>query len=111
MPTVDISYQKKSEFDALVPVSPMLRAYIADVLTCQSFKLTPEEVSMRFMQVDGAGCMMNNVNIDITAHAFPERVEKQDKICHDISDYLRKEVPSVGEVKVWLRLCQLGHNV
>jgi hypothetical protein len=48
--------------------------------------------------------------LEITAYAFPERVEKQDKICLDVADYIREKIPAVKELQVWLKLCELGHS-
>lgn len=110
MPTVNIYYKNEKDHAALKPIVRNLKQYIADKLTCNDIKLSPEEISVRLLSVDGDG-MMGNVDLEIAAHEFPERVDKQDEICRDAAAYVRKEAPSVGDVKVWLKLCQLGHSV
>lgn len=54
--------------------------------------------------------MIGGVEVDIHAHAFQERIEKQDEICLSVMDYIQKKEPSVGAVKVWLILSELGHS-
>jgi hypothetical protein len=110
MPTVNIYYQDRSIGVSLTPVAPKLKSFLADKLSCASIKLAPEEISLRFLPVSGVG-LMGYVDLDITAHNFPERVKKQDEICRDVAGFIRKEIPSVGDVRVWLRLCELGHNI
>ena len=56
------------------------------------------------------GEMIGSVEIEITAHSFKERVGQQDEICLKVADYIKKEEPSLGEVKVWLILAELGHS-
>lgn len=109
MPTVNIYYKDKKDHTALKSITQKLKIYLADKLTCDDIKLTPQEISLRYIAVDGEG-MMGNVDLEITAHEFPARVRKQDEICYDTANYIQKEVPSVGSVKVWLKLCQLGHS-
>ncbi len=110
MPTVNIYYKDEKNHSALKSVVNKLKIYLAEKLTCDDIKLTPEEISIRLVAVDGDS-MMGDVELEITAHEFPARVEKQDEICHDTAIYIQKEVHSVGDVKVWLKLCQLGHSV
>jgi hypothetical protein len=54
--------------------------------------------------------MLGNVELDITAHEFPKRVKNQDRICFDTKKWLEEETKS-KDVRVWLRLCQLGHDI
>ena len=44
--------------------------------------------------------MIGNVEFEIKAHAFPERVARQDDLCRDAVVYMEKEVPSVAPVIV-----------
>lgn len=107
MPTVNIYFKKQEkELEKLVP---KLKRYIAEQLTCGDIKLSPEEISIRFIKING-GEMIGNIELEITTHAFSERVKKQDKICLNIMKYIEEKAPSVGEVKVWLKLCELGHS-
>jgi len=109
MPTVNIYYKSDTDSRELQPLVPKLKKYLAEKLSCGDIKLTSAEISMRFVSVQGGG-MIGNIELEITAHAFPERVKKQDEICRDVMNYIKREVPEVGEVRVWLKLCELGHS-
>lgn len=110
MPTVNIYYKGDTDRAGLKPIVLSIKSYLADKLTCGDIKLGPDEISVRLMRADGDG-MLGNVELDITAHEFSERVEKQDIICHETKEWLEKQAPSLGDVRVWLRLCQLGHDI
>ena len=109
MPTVNVFYQESSEIGALEKLIPKLKEYLADKLTCGDIKLTPEEISIRLIRING-GEMIGDVELEITAHAFSERVKRQDEICLEVADYLKEKLPSLGEIKVWLKLSELGHS-
>jgi hypothetical protein len=108
MPTVNV-YHKRKDFTMLDAVVPKLKVFLADKLTCDDIKLRADEVSVRLITVHGRG-MLGNVELDITAHGFPERVQKQDKVCYDTKAWVENET-SITDVRVWLRLCQLGHDI
>jgi len=109
MPTVNVYFIKQEKASELEKLIPKLKIYLADRLTCGDIKLTKGEISVRLIPVVGKG-MIGDVELEITAHAFPERVKKQDEICRDMMNYIKKEAPSLGNVKVWLKLCELGHS-
>jgi len=109
MPTVNVYFQNQDDFSAMNRITAQMKNYFADSLTCGDIKLTPEEVSVRYVKSEGNG-MIGNVEIEIKAHAFPERVARQDEICRDAVTYIEKEVPSVAPVKAWLQLSELGHS-
>lgn len=109
MPTVNIYSLKQANIKDLQNLTSSLKTFLAEKLTCGDIKLTPEEISIRFIEVSG-GKMIGDVELEITAHAFGERVSKQDQICLDVMNYIREKVPSVGDIKVWLKLCELGHS-
>lgn len=54
--------------------------------------------------------MIAPVEIEITAHAFPERIDKQDEICLRIRDFLKQGLRAQEDIRVWLLLPQLGHS-
>jgi hypothetical protein len=93
----------------VTPLIKELKNFIAKELTCKDIKLKSEEVSIRLVVIKGDG-MIGNVEIDIKAHAFKERVKRQDEICLNIMRYIQKKIPSIGTVKVWLALSELGHS-
>ena len=107
MPTVNV-YSKKQikEFEKFIPE---LKKYVAKQLTCGDIKLSPNEISVRII-ITAGGQMIGEVELEITAHSFAERVNKEDKICLNIMKYIEGKLPSVGDVKVWLKLSELGHS-
>jgi len=109
MPTVNVYHKNKGNSDALMPFIPKLKKHIADKLSCSDKALTSDEISIRFISVEG-DAMIGNVELEITAHAFKERIEKQDEICREVREYIMKEIPLLGDIKVWLKLCELGHS-
>lgn len=108
MPIINIYYKNPENEPSLQRLADKLKAYVAQELTCNERNLKPAEVSIRFLKVDGK--MIGSVEVEITAHSFEERVKRQDEICLKVADYIKKEAPSLGEVKVWLVLAELGHS-
>jgi len=109
MPTVNIFYKDSEKEPTLQSLIGGLRDHIAKELTCGDIKLKPSEISTRFIKAVG-GEMIGAVEIEIAAYSFAERVRKQDEICLKIMDYTQKEKPSLGKVRVWLQLSELGHS-
>ena len=109
MPTINAFYKNEEQQSKLASLIPQLKECVAQELTCGDINLTTKEVSVRLVYVQGDG-MLGSVEIEITAHAFEERVKRQDEICLTIANYVKKQEPSLGEVKVWLILSQLGHS-
>ncbi len=54
--------------------------------------------------------MIADIELEIFAHAFKERVEKQDEICMTIRNHILKNVHELKDVRVWLVLSELGHS-
>lgn len=108
MPTLNVFYNDElpKELDAL---THSLKEYVAKELTCGDIKLKPDEVSVRFISSKGQG-MLAPVEIEITAAAFKDRVEKQDEICLNIQKFILDKISSLQDVKVWLILSELGHS-
>jgi len=109
MPTVNVFYKNKEQLEKLESIISGLKKYISEKLTCGDISLTPEEISVRFITTAERG-MIGQVEVEITAAAFSERVKKQDEICLEVANYIKKKIPVVGEVKVWLILSELGHS-
>jgi len=109
MPTLNIYYQDSDKEPTLQALMGGLRDFVAKELTCGDIELKPSEVSIRFVKIAG-GEMIGSVEVEINAHCFEERVRKQDDVCLRIMNYIQKEAPSLGEVKVWLQLSELGHS-
>ena len=54
--------------------------------------------------------MIADVELDITAAPFQERVDRQDEISLDVQAFTKDLVPDADDVKVWLKLHELGHS-
>lgn len=120
MPTANVYYSDWCATARLPHIAPKFKDYIAHKLTCGDIKLRQNEVTVRFIKVNpiptvevkGIGFvddMLGDLEVDITAHAFPDRIRDKDKICADVKKWLRKEA-KVKNPRVWLRLCELGHD-
>lgn len=108
MPTVNI-YSNRVNKEEIKKLSLDLKPYVANKLTCGDIKLSPEEVSIRVLYVED-GSMIGKVELEIKAHAFKERIEKQDKICNEIRNYIMEKYTTFGDIRVWLVLSELGHS-
>ncbi|MDO8591547.1 MAG: hypothetical protein Q7R60_01305 [bacterium] len=108
MPTLNIFYNDELP-KQLGELTDSLKEFVANELTCGDIKLDANEVSVRFISSNGNG-MLAPVEVEITAAAFKERVEKQDEICLNIRKFILDKVNSLQDVKVWLILAELGHS-
>lgn len=93
----------------MLRVVPMVRELLAEQLSCSERTLQPEEVSIRLMSVNGS-CMIASIEIDITAHKYEERLERLDDICNEVRQFVIERIPIAKDVRVWLRLAELGHS-
>lgn len=108
MPIVNIYFQKDEDLNRLQELTADLKKYLAEKLTCGDITLSPSEISVRFLSVAG-GEMIASVELEIAAHAFSERVKKQDEICLDVMNYIKQKI-GIEDIKVWLKLSELGHS-
>lgn len=108
MPTANIYFSGQDNVEALQALTPDFKTYLAQELSCGDISLTPEEISVRFVTNAGPH-IIGNIEIQISAHAFQERIDKQDQICFDIMKWLQKRT-GVQNIKVWLQLSELGHS-
>ncbi len=108
MPTINIFYNGELPKE-LEELTHSVKEFAAKELTCGDIKLKSDEVSVRFISSRGNG-MLGPVEIEITAAAFKERVEKQDEICLNIQKFILEKIDSLPDVKVWLILSELGHS-
>lgn len=107
MPTVNVFYSNEPPKE-LEELTNQLKEFVAEQLTCGDIKLRSNEVSVRFVGSHGKG-MLTPVEVEITAAAFKERVEKQDEICLNIQKFIVDKTDLL-DVKVWLILSELGHS-
>jgi len=105
VPTINIYSSKGLAEQEIVS---KLRPFAAEHLSYGDTKLKPEEVSIRFIK--SSGQMIGDVELEITAHSFKERVNRQDEIANEFRDFLMKEFPELENVRVWIKLSELGHS-
>ena len=108
MPTVNIYYKELNKKELIQKLTDKLKIYLVELLSCADIKLNSNEISIRLLKVDGD--MIGEVEVEILAHAFPERIKRQDEICLKVMDYIKNQDYQIGEVRVWLQLCELGHS-
>lgn len=105
MPTINIYSSKDLTEQAIID---KLRPFTAEHLSCGDIKLKPEEVSIRFIK--SSGQMIGDVELEIAVHSFKERVDRQDEIANEFRNFLMKEFPKLGDIRIWLKLSELGHS-
>ena len=109
MPTINAYYEDEQIFEKIERITPDIKRYVADQLTCNDIQLQPNEVSLRLLQSRGNG-MLAPLEMEVHAASFKERIEKQDEICLNIQKFLIEKVDNLSDVKVWLILSELGHS-
>ena len=109
MPTVNLFYRNPDHVKQIDASIFPLKGFIAEQLTCGDITLSPEEVSIRALHSLGTG-MIADVEMDITAAPFAERVQRQDEICLNVQSFTKDQIPAANEIKVWLNLHELGHS-
>jgi hypothetical protein len=110
MPTVNLFYRKKEHEPQIADIIKPMKGFIAGKLTCGDISLTPEEVSIRVIHIKLNDGMIADIEMDITAANFKERVDKQDEICLEIQAFIKARISGVDDAKVWLNLHELGHS-
>jgi len=110
MPIINTYYSSDAQKDICLKLVHNLKQEAATLLSCGDITLEPSEVSVRLIETHPKGLISRGVEIEIFAHAFKERVEKQDEICLKVREYLMKAAPELGDVRVWLMLAELGHS-
>ena len=110
MPTANIYTSEEIHKDALVALAPQLRTMLARELTSGSHHLTEHEISIRIIAVSTESSMIAPIEIEIKAHAYGDRAPRADEICLDVRKFVKKNVPSASDVRVWIMLAELGHS-
>lgn len=109
MPTATVFTSKETSAQLLEPALPELREFLARELSCGARALAPDEISIRVITAT-ISAMIAPIEMEITAHKYSERVERADKICLSVRDFIKNQVSSAGDVRVWLILTELGHS-
>jgi DNA-binding protein len=108
MPTVNIFYTSEGQREQYKRISADFKSYLATELSCKDINLTSEEVSLRLIKtVDGG--MIAPIEVEVTVHAFDERIKRQDEIANNIRQFLLNKI-DIEDVRVWVLLPQLGHS-
>ena len=109
MPTAKIYTADNVLIESLSSALHELRDFLARELTCGDIALKPNEVSIRIVSVADS-LMIAPVEIEITAHAFADRVKQADKICLSVRQFVKDKLALPEDVRVWLVLSDLGHS-
>jgi len=102
-------YTSKERVKTLEEILPDFRDVLAKELSCGNRTLVSAEMSLRII-VPEAGLPIADTEVEIKAHSYPERVQRQDEICYSLASYLQRTCPKAGSVYVWLQLSELGHS-
>ena len=108
MPTVNFFSTSSAQKELILKQLSQFKVNLVASLSCSDIKLDEKEISIRIIQSDKSG-MIANLEVEITAHAFEERIQKQDEICLEFRECVMELIPGV-DVRVWLLLPQLGHS-
>lgn len=108
MPSMNI-YTNRERVGCLESILPDLREFTARELSCGDRKLAANEMSLRIIVPD-ASLPIADTELEIKAHSYHERVNRQDEICQSIKNYVQRTCPKAGSVYVWLQLSELGHS-
>ena len=110
MPMINAYYSREEALNLLMKLINPLKEEASSLLTCGDITLKPDEITIRLIKTDAVGLIGDNLELEVFAHAFKERVDKQDEICLKLRDFVMNKVSSLGDVKVWLVLSELGHS-
>lgn len=109
MPSVNVFLTSKEHQQLLLTHCDGLKELLARELSCDERELQPNEISVRVIRTVSRKGMLADVELDITAAAYHERVTRQDNICSLVSAWFRN-IAGI-EVKTWLALSELGHSM
>ena len=109
MPMVNTYYSSPDQKSALIELIEPLKQYIAKELSCGDIILASNEVSVRLIETDPVG-KLADVEFEVFAHAFSERIKQQDDFCFGLRAYIKEKIHELDEVRAWLVLSELGHS-
>jgi hypothetical protein len=109
MPTVNIYNSNKNLQQPLKNITHELRELIAGELTSDKRKLIADEITVRFLSVDGEA-MIAPIEVEIKAYAYPDRIERSDQICLLVRKFMLDRIRDAKDIRVWLVLAELGHS-
>lgn len=107
MPTVNVYVQTEHLGRVIHERTAEFAAEIARCLSTPVAALDETHISMRIFK-PAWSTMIAPIEVEIAAHAYVERVDRQDEICGQLRAWLEG---SLGlECRVWLALSQLGYG-
>jgi hypothetical protein len=86
-----------------------IQAAIAKALSYSESKLSPDDIRIRGIHLDFNSDNIAQIEIDIFAYDFKERVEREDEIAKEIEAEIKKIV-CYPDVKVFPIFCKIGHS-
>lgn len=110
MPAANFYVSEDKTIEQLNKHGEKIRTYLSERLSCGGRALRAAEVSLRFIKTASLGLQIAPLEVEILAHAYPERVREQDLICREIAAFLQNLDPGLPASHVWLALCELGHS-
>lgn len=108
MPPVTI-YAIREDINSVRQVLPELTQIIAKELSCSERKLADTDIHISVL-VPELSHNVAGIRIDIQAYGYPERIKRQDDICHNIQQYMLSRCLVAGPVEVFLMLGELGYS-
>ncbi|PWU01560.1 MAG: hypothetical protein C5B53_02700 [Candidatus Melainabacteria bacterium] len=109
MPTANIYTANGTSKELLTGILPELGEFLARQLSCGQRTLLSNEISIRVISITGSN-MIAPIEIEITAHAYQERIQQADKICLSVRNFVKQKTSAREDVRVWLTLAELGHS-
>lgn len=106
---VNTYYSTSGQKAALINLVDELKKHIARELSCGDIELQTNEVSIRLIATDPIG-KLADIELEVFAHAFEERIKKQDEFCLNLRAFIKEKITEVEEVRTWLVLSELGHS-
>ncbi len=85
-----------------------IQTAIAKALSCTESKPSPDDIRIRGIHLD-FNSKIAQIEIDIFAYDFKERVEREDEIAEEIENQIIKIV-GYSDVKVFPIFCKIGHS-
>jgi hypothetical protein len=109
MPTVTIYIKSHSLLRTVEPHLTRIRFIAAQLLSSESQKTYPEEVSVRVIEM-GASLTVSEVEVEMQAFINPHRSAARDMICRQMADYLDSLSLKIIRPHVWLALSEVGYS-
>lgn len=104
MPRINILRTHKITDSRVCHIGTNLPEAAAAALSCKSLALKPEDIMIVITDVGPFDVNVKDVNVDVLAHAYPDRVENADMIRRTIARALVQMLPDGVSWYVWLRL-------